>query len=116
MAVCFTVITLIVFLKHKHSTNLTSVLALSFLLLGVGLPSSLKYVYIAWMRLAFILGWVNTRLLLCLIFYIIFSLVGLLMRLLRIDLLERKLNRSCDSYWKLKEAKKFAPADYERQF
>lgn len=116
MAVCFAVITLIIFFRHKHSTAPTSAIALSFLLLGMGLPLSLKYVYIAWMRLAFILGWVNTRLLLCLIFYIIFSPVGLLMRLLRIDLLERKFNRPCDSYWKPKEHKQFAPADYERQF
>jgi hypothetical protein len=116
MAVCFAVITLIIFLRHKHSAVPTTVIALSFLLLGLGAPALLKYFYIAWMKLAFILTWFNTRLLLCLIFYFIFSPVGLIMRLFRIDVLERKSKSSCDSYWKPKEGNQLLPADYERQF
>jgi len=116
MAVCFAVITLIIFFRHKHSTTLTSIIALFFLLFALSTPALLKYFYIAWMKLAFILSWFNTRLLLCLVFYFIFSPVGLIMRLLRIDVLERKFKSSCDSYWKPKESNQPLPADYERQF
>ncbi|MFA5144382.1 MAG: SxtJ family membrane protein [Candidatus Omnitrophota bacterium] len=116
MALCFAGITLILFLRDKHSLILTGVVSLFFLLLTLCAPALLKYFYIPWMKLAFVLSWLNTRLLLCFIFYFIFSPIGLIMRLFRVDLLERKFDRSRGSYWKPKENKQFLPADYERQF
>ena len=115
MAVCFAVIALAAFLGHKCSTAPASVVALAFLLAAVIAPTLLKYPYLAWMKLAFILGWLNTRLLLFIIFYFIFSPIGLVMRLFRIDLLEREFNQTQNSYWKRKEKKDFLPSDYERQ-
>ena len=116
MAVCFGVIALVVFLRNKHSAVPSALIAVFFLLAGLIVPVSLKYVYIVWMKLAFILGWFNTRLILCVIFYLIFFPVGLIMRLFRIDVLERKCDRSGGSYWKAKEKKSHSLADYERQF
>jgi len=116
MAACFAMITLIIFLRHKHSTVMTSVISLCFLLCASTIPALLKYFYIVWMKFAFILGWFNTRLLLCVFFYLILSPIGLLMRLFKIDLLDRRFNRTRQSYWKPKENKEFSIADYERQF
>ena len=75
----------------------------------------LKYVYILWMRLAYILSWINTRILLVIIFYLVFSPIGLFMRLFRIDHLERNFGRLKDSYWKPKAGKRALPVDYHRQ-
>ncbi|MDP3041954.1 MAG: SxtJ family membrane protein [Candidatus Omnitrophota bacterium] len=75
----------------------------------------LKYIYILWMRLAYILSWVNTRILLVIIFYLVFSPIGLFMRLFRIDPLERKFRRLNVSYWKPKAGKRVLPTDYHRQ-
>ncbi len=116
MAACFAVITTIIFLRHKHSTVITSLISLSFLLFAATIPALLKYFYITLMKFAFILGWFNTRLLLCVIFYLVFSPIGLLMRLFKIDLLDRRFNRTSQSYWKPKEKKVFSAIDYERQF
>ena len=116
MAVCFTLITLVIFLRQRHSIFITSTISLCFLLFALAFPVSLKYFYIPWMKFAYILSWINTRLLLCLIFYLIFSPIGLVMRLFRIDLLERKFSSSRTSYWKPKEKNQFLPANYERRF
>ncbi len=116
MAVCFAMITAVIFLRHGYSTVIISVISLSFLLFAVTIPALLKYFYIAWMKFAFILSWFNTRLLLCVIFYLIFSPIGLLMRLFKIDLLDRRFNRTRQSYWKPKENKVFSAIDYERRF
>jgi hypothetical protein len=116
MAFCFTVVTLVIFFRHKGSWTPTSIMALSFLLVGLGRPALLKYFYILWMKLALILSWFNTRLLLCLIFYFLFSPGGLIMRLFRIDFLERNFKNACDSYWKPKKCTHSLPTDYERQF
>jgi uncharacterized protein involved in cysteine biosynthesis len=91
---------------------------LSALFFGAGLviPFALKPVYILWMKLAFVLGWINTRILLILIFYLVFTPVGLLMRVLGKDHLERKIEKNKASYWKKREKKVFIPADYKRQF
>jgi len=115
MASGFFLISLIVFIKHKHSVAPTAVIALSFMLVATFAPVLLKYLYIFWMKLADILSWVNTRLLLGIIFYLILSPVGLFMRLFRIDLLEKNSGPHIDSYWKPKTGDRSLPADYHRQ-
>lgn len=66
---------------------------------GVALaaPARLRPVYNVWMRFAEALGWVNTRIILGLIFYVIFVPAGLLMRLFN-DPMRRKLNKGAGSY------------------
>jgi hypothetical protein len=68
------------------------------------------------MRFAYLLAWINTRLILCAIFYLVFTPIGLVMRLLKIDPLDRKIDKNKNSYWIKKEKKDFCPLDYERQF
>ena len=60
-------------------------------------PASLKPVYVAWMRFAGILGWVNTRIILGLIFFLMFLPFGLVMRLFN-DPMRRKLDKSIKTY------------------
>jgi multisubunit Na+/H+ antiporter MnhG subunit len=115
MAVVFLAIFGLFFFKHKYAGAAYSLLACCvFFVTGLAAPLLLKPVYIIWMRLAFILGWVNTRIILIAIFYLIFTPIGLLMRLFRIDLLERK--KQAGSYWKNKEKAEFDPLNYERRF
>jgi hypothetical protein len=60
-------------------------------------PASLGPVYKIWMRFAEALGWVNTRIILSLIFFLIFFPFGLIMRLFS-DPMRRKLDQTVDSY------------------
>jgi multisubunit Na+/H+ antiporter MnhG subunit len=115
MGVVFFVLAGIFFFKQKHffmRNNL--IVAGVFILAGLVLPILLKPIYIVWMRLAFILGWVNTRLILIILFYLVFTPLALLMRLFKIDLLERK-NKDI-TYWKKKEKTDFNISNYERRF
>jgi multisubunit Na+/H+ antiporter MnhG subunit len=86
---------------------------LLFFSAALSAPYLLKGLYITWMHIAFILTWINTKIILAIIFYIIFTPIGLFMRLLKFDLLERK--KSQDTYWKQKD-KPFDPLNYERRF
>ena len=45
------------------------------------------------MGLAFCLGWVNTRIILTLVYYLVVTPIGLMMRLLRKDLLNLKIGK-----------------------
>jgi len=66
---------------------------------GLLTPKILAPGYKIWMRLATVLGWINTRILLGLIFYLIFTPVGLVMRLSGRDPLTQRIDRAADSYW-----------------
>jgi hypothetical protein len=116
MGIAFLVITLVIFLRHRHNTLPTSIISAVFFILAFIAPSLLKPVYIFWMNLAFVLSWINTRLILLVIFYLIFTPVGLALRLFGVDLLDRKIDKHKESYWRKKEEKRFNPLNYERQF
>jgi hypothetical protein len=60
-------------------------------------PRSLGPVYTVWMRFADVLGWINTRIILGVIFFLIFFPFGMLMRLFN-DPMRRKIDPSADSY------------------
>jgi hypothetical protein len=115
MGVVFLVFSGLLFFRQKY-TVAGDVLAVSCIFFIVGFVFSflLKPVYIVWMRFAFILGWINTRIILVILFYLIFTPVGLFMRLFRVDLLERKMKE--ETYWKEKEKVEFNPLNYERRF
>jgi hypothetical protein len=105
-------VSLIIFAKRKYFMISPAAIACCFAVAAVFTPALLKYLYIFWARLARILNWVSTRLLLSLIFYLILSPVGLCLRLFRIDLLKRNLEPFKDSYW---EPKSREPVNYLRQ-
>jgi hypothetical protein len=87
-----------------------------FLLGGlVGRPL-LRPVYVLWMKFAFILGWVNTRLILGIFFYGILTPIGLIMRLFGWDPLARKINRDAPTYWEKRPEKAYDPKSTERLF
>lgn len=71
-----------------------------FLLLAFVKPAFLKFVYIAWMKVGHILGWINTRLILGIIFFIIITPMGLIMRLLGNDPMNKKYDLRRLSYRK----------------
>ncbi|MFN3408744.1 MAG: SxtJ family membrane protein [Limisphaerales bacterium] len=84
--------------------------------LGAVLPRSLKYVYVAWMSLAFVLGFIVAHVILTLFFYLVVTPIGLAARLAGKDFLSLKLDRNATSYWLPRVEKPKSAADYERQF
>lgn len=63
-------------------------------------PTGLRIVYRVWMKLAHVLGWINTRLILALVFYGVIAPIGILMRLFGYDPLLRRWESARKSYRK----------------
>jgi len=61
-------------------------------------PLSLKPFYQVWMLFGAIMGWINTRLILGIVFYFVFMPFGLIMKLFGKDLLSIKLDKTLTSY------------------
>jgi Saxitoxin biosynthesis operon protein SxtJ len=90
------------------------VIAAVLLLAAAVAPSLLRPVYRGWMRLGEALAWVNTRILLTLIFFLVVTPIGLVMRLFgRSPIAAKRLD---DSYWTDVEPHSYADRHYEKQF
>lgn len=116
MGIALFIIALLLFFRHKHSpVAVLSISAVWFICAFIA-PGILKPLYIGWMKFAFILSWINTRVILFIIFYLIFTPVGVAMRLFGADLLKRKTDKNRDSYWQKAVKKPFDRVSYEKQF
>lgn len=62
------------------------------------MPNSLRPVYTVWMRIGHAIGWVNTRIILGLVFYIVVLPMGLIMRMFGKDPMARKYDKAASSY------------------
>lgn len=87
------------------------------LLLLAGLaPILLRPIEWAWMKLANALGWVMTRVVLGLIFVLVFTPAGLIRRLLGKDPLELRFDRRAASYWHARPDADPSPERMEKMF
>ena len=87
-----------------------------FLLLGLLFRDPLKPLYRGWMAFAHLLGWINTRLLLGLFYYLVLTPIGLFLRLTGKDLLQERMDRGAKSYWIRHEKHTADPEQYRRLF
>ena len=60
------------------------------LISGIIFPRSLYYPYKFWMKLGLTLGWINSRIILCLVFIIVLLPISVVMRLIGYDPLRTK--------------------------
>lgn len=69
-----------------------------FVLPGLLFPQILAPVYKVWMAFGHVMGWINTRLILGIMFYLIILPIGLMLRLFGKDPMHRKTDPTVDSY------------------
>jgi len=102
--------------RGKDTYSYFLILSAAFLILGLAVPILLKPIHKVWMTLAELLGWLMTRVILSVLFYLVVTPIGLLARLSGKDFLDSKFDRNANSYWIPKGTVKFEKSNYERQF
>ena len=107
-----------VLLLLRHRSSYVAFCSAGALLTAFGViwPRALKYVYIAWMALAFTLGFVMSNVILTLFFFLFVTPIGLLARLFQKDFLARKWDKQAASYWIQHGSEVKTANTYERQF
>ncbi len=83
----------------------TLCISIPSLILAISRPQLLIYPYSAWMKLGYILGWINSRIILGLVFLIVLQPIALIMRVLGHDPLKIK-KHSQKSYREIKTNQK----------
>jgi hypothetical protein len=98
---------------HGFSVYLVAAGAL-FLAFGLVFPAALRPVQKIWMTLALLMGWVMSRVILAVTFFIVVTPIGLIMRLSGKDILDKRPGVRRDTYWV--PHKKRNKEDHENQF
>jgi len=112
----FVLLGVLFLLRHKPSYPFLLGVGATLVVFGAAWPGVLKYIYIAWMALAFTLGFVMSNVILTLFFFLLVTPIGLFARLFGKDFLSRKLDRQAATYWIPCARETKAAESYERQF
>ena len=87
---------------------------LLLVVLGISLPGSLKRAHRVWMFVGHVVGWINTRIILGVVFYGLITPMGLVMRLFGWDSMRRTLVPQADTYRVVRRPR--SPSHLTRQF
>ena len=106
------------FLFYKENALYLLVLYISafFIGLGITLPRLLKPFYLIWMTFALALGWIMTRLILSLLFFVIIASIKLIAIFLGKDFLKLNRFKQSASYWNHRISEIERNQDYTKQF
>jgi hypothetical protein len=86
------------------------------LLAGLVWPRSIAMLYKAWMALALVLGFFMNHIILALLYYIVLTPIGLLMRILNRDPLTLRFDCNAESYWIKRQKVVQDNSSYENMF
>jgi hypothetical protein len=84
-------------------------------IVGLIWPAIIRWVYVVWMAAVFPIGWVMSYLLVGVVFYLVVTPIGLIMRLCGRDPMQRKFDPQAKTYWQPRESTK-SNDRYFRQF
>ena len=100
---------------HRTFAIVVAVLALTVGPLGIIRPQLVRPVYVAWMVLAFPIGWTVSQVILGVMFYGVFTPIALIFRMIGRDPFQRARQPGLASYWTAK-ATPVDPRRYFKQF
>jgi hypothetical protein len=83
---------------HAHPRVTLTALGGSLAVLGALVPMLLLYPHRAWMLLGSLLGTINTRIILVVFFYVLFTPLALVMKLLKRDAMRRRYDPNATTY------------------
>ena len=104
------------FWKEKESFQIFLAICITLFLTAIAIPAVLKPVYWIWMIFAIILSWIMTRVILSLLFYVVFTSIGLTLRFFGKQFLELRWDKSKESYWNFRTNELIKKEVYEKQF
>ncbi len=104
------------FWKQKESYFYFGIIGAFLSLTGIVSPVILKPLNKIWMTLAILMGWVMTRVILIILFYIVLTPLAFAARIFGKNFLDLQIDKSKTSYWERREKIRAQPSDYERQF
>ena len=102
----FTLIAIWPWVVHQEAIRSWALILASLLILGaLTNPMWLRPLFLGWMKIGHVLGFINTRIILSLGFYLVFTPIGVVRRLFGRDSLHRKFESSQSTYRSPRQAR-----------
>ena len=112
----FSALGILFLLRHKTHFPYFLWPGVVMLAFGAVFPRALKYVYLAWMSVAVVVGFVMAHVVLTLFFFLVITPIGLVAQMFGKDFLRLKLDQQSATYWIRRERKAKSSVEYEQQF
>ena len=106
----------VLFYKNNNLFISFAYIAGVFIVLGFLFPQLLKPIYFIWMIFAVVIGWIMTRLILSILFFVIISIIRLIACIFGKSFLELNISKDSKSYWNHRFSDVEMNQDYEKQF
>jgi hypothetical protein len=87
-----------VVVRHQNARLWAVAIGLSFGIIGLLAPSLLRRVYPVWMMLGNALGWINSKIVLGTLFYLVITPMRVVLAIARHDPLNRTFDPDCQTY------------------
>ncbi|PIW69226.1 MAG: hypothetical protein COW08_08235 [Ignavibacteriales bacterium CG12_big_fil_rev_8_21_14_0_65_30_8] len=109
-------ISVLLYWFEQSSYLIFGIIGLSLIILALVFPKILKPLNKIWMSIAVILGWFMSRVILIILFYIILTPIGIILKIFRKKFLNLKIDKSTDTYWEYRKNEKISKSNLENQF
>ncbi|MFC1643691.1 hypothetical protein ACFL1F_01250 [Chlamydiota bacterium] len=105
--------------RHRGHSNVSQNLlyaAFFFSFVSLFIPTYIKYLYLAWMKLANFIATIITTTILFIVYYILVTPYSLLIKVFRGDMLNKKIESEKDTYWVNRKEESADSKKYRRQY
>ncbi|HCY77423.1 MAG: hypothetical protein IH620_00380 [Ignavibacterium sp.] len=109
-------LSLLLWYLGKTSSIYFSAIGGLFVIIAVVFPSLLRPFHRLWMMLALLMGFVMSRVILTLLFYIVLTPIGFIAKLVGKKFMPLRFDKNASTYWEKRESTAKQKIDYERQF
>ena len=93
-------------IRHGEALRLWALVpAAPLMLLGLVAPNTLGPIFKVWMKVGHVMGWVNTRIILGVLYFGLITPMGVIMRMFGWDSMRRALSRDAESYRVVRSAR-----------
>ena len=106
----------LLFYFEKSSWIYFGTVGVFLFLTGLFFPRTLKPFNRVWMGLAILLGFVMSRVILTILFYLVLTPISFIAKIFGKKFMELKYDKSAKSYWEKRSVIHKKQIDYERQF
>ena len=112
----------IVFYKHRSEVEIPisvfvfGILSIFSFITALLYPKALKPINTVMIFIGMIIGWIMTRVILTILFFVVILPIGLVLRISGHDSMNRKPDAKLQSYWLEKKETDLLPERYERLF
>ncbi|MFC1513539.1 SxtJ family membrane protein [candidate division KSB1 bacterium] len=113
--VIFIIICIYLFLKGTKDAHHLYLVSVFFFVIGFTKPKFILPLYKIWMRFALIIGHIVSTIIITLLFYLVLTPTGIILRLTGKDFLNSTFDRKLSSYW-TKRSEKDMINSAEKQF